>query len=152
MKPHLSSALAALTALVLAACGGGGDDGTPATTYAVNTAQRHLLVDGGSWTLTGPAPSGGNYTVIMTLSPTALGTLIIGNTEHWTSKQTYALHQGGVTIAGGPTLLFDDPGLVIKQTDNNDGTCSVATSNTALPDTASVGASGAFYSLSHLDS
>ena len=153
MKTFSSSVLAAMTALVLVACGGGGSDDSSPATYAVNTAQRHLLVDGGSWSLTGPAPSGGNYTVVMSLSPTARGTPIVGSTLHQASKQTYTLQQGGVTTSsGGPTLYFDDPGLVIVQTDNGDSSCSVATSNTALPNTASVGASGAFFSLSDLDS
>ena len=150
MKTHLHRVLAATTALALAACGGGGDV-TLTNTYAVNAAQRHLLVEGGSWTMTGPAPAGGSYTITMALSPLAAALPISGATAYPRSRQLLTLQQTGVAPVTIPqTFFFDSQSLAIIQAAYDDNTCSVATSNAALPSSAVVGASGALCSLSDL--
>lgn len=152
--PSLSRLFAGIAALILVACGGGGGDSTPTNTmYAVSAAQRHLLTEGGSWTVTGPVAAGGTYTITMALSPLTAAVPISGVTAYPRLRQLLTFQQAGVAPAtAGPTFFFDGQSLAILQTDNGDGTCSVATSNAALPTSASVGTSGAIYGLSDLGS
>ena len=49
------------------------------------------------------------------------------------------------------TYYVDLVNLSVVGWDSGSGSCSVATQNTALPDTAAVGASGAYFALSDLD-
>ena len=154
MKNYSTVVLAAATALVLAACGGGGGDGgTPANTlYAVNAAQRHLLVEGGTWTMTGTAPSGGAVSVTVALSPLAAALPISGNTAYPRTRQLFTVQGSGVAPAViGQNLFFDSASLAIVQATYDDGTCSVPTANTAMPASATLGASGASYVLNDLD-
>ncbi len=150
MNNQRSWILATMAALVLTACGGDGDS-SPAP-VSVATAQRHLLVDGGAWTLTGSGADGAPYTMNMTFTPLAAGTTIVSGAAFPRSQQTFAIVQGGVTVSsGGPTYSFDAASLAIVQSDNGDGTCSLATANTAPPASASVGAGANLYALSDLD-
>ena len=150
MKNQRPWILATAAALVLAACGGDGDS-SPAP-VSIATAQRHLLVDGGSWTLTGSGADGSPYTMNMTFVPLPADTTIVSGAAFPRSQQTFAVVQGGVTLSsGGPTYWFDAASLAVVQSDNDDGTCSLATANTAPPASASVGAGGNLYALSNLD-
>lgn len=141
---------AAAVALLMSACGGDGD--APPVLVSVAAAQRHLLVDGGSWTLTGTDPNGASYTMSVAFVPLAPDTTIVSGASYPRVQQTFAIVQDGtVAPGGGPTYWFDATSLAIVQSDNDDGTCSLATSNTSMPASASVGASGSLYALSDLD-
>lgn len=152
MKNYSSSALAAATTLVLAACGGGGSDGgtaTIATAYDVTAAQRHLLTDSASWTMIGSRPAGGTYTIIAAQSPLPAAVPIGGTTAYPRSRQVLTLQQTGVApVVAAQNVFFDSQSLAIIQTEADDNTCSIATSNSALPASAAIGASGPLYSLS----
>lgn len=101
--------------------------------------------------MTGPAPAGGSYTITMALSPLAAALPISGATAYPRSRQLLTLQQTGVAPVTIPqTFFFDSQSLAIIQAAYDDNTCSVATSNAALPSSAVVGASGALYSLSDL--
>lgn len=141
--------LATAAALVLAACGGS-DDAPPAL-VSIATAQRNLFEKGGSWTLTGKAPDGSSYTMSVAVVPLAPAATIASGATYPRTQQTFGIVQGGTTVSsGGPTYSFDAASLAIVQSDNGDGTCSLATSNTALPASAVVGAGGDLYALSDL--
>lgn len=101
--------------------------------------------------MTGPAPSGGAYTITLALSPVAAALPISGNTPYPRIRQVLTLQQTGMApVVLGQYLFVDNQSLAIIQAAYDDNTCSVATSNSALPASATVGASGAFYSLSDL--
>jgi hypothetical protein len=151
MRTLASSMISAAVALSLAACGGGGGGGDQPTTYAVSAAQRHLFSDTRSWTTTGSA-LGSNFTLTMAVAPLAAAPFPVNGRVASRSRQTITLQQAGqpadVTVS---TYYFDDADLSIVGWDNDAGTCSVATQNTALPETAAAGASGDYYRLSDLN-
>lgn len=150
MRKPSSWLLSAATAIVLSACGGGGSD-TPAapTTYAVNAALGHLLVTGGSWPMTGTA-NGQSFTLTIAFAPAAAGPFPVNGAMSAQSLQTITLVSGGSSSGGTQTVYFDATTHAFFGL-QADGTCSVATANTALPATAAVGASGAIFSESDLD-
>lgn len=140
--------LAAAAALLLAACGGGGGDTPPPGPYAVRAAQTHLLNDTHSWALSGTGPNGQPFTITMAFAPLPPAPFPIGGALGARSLQTYTVQQGGVSSSAGPTYFFDATSLAIAGSDYGDGTCSIATSNAAVPLSASVGASGPLFSVS----
>ncbi len=141
-------------ALLLAACGGGGDDTAPPppSSYAVAAAERHWLTDTGSWAMTGTGSDGKTYNIAMAFAPLAPAPFPVGGAMAARSQQTFTVQTAGVPpSSGGPTVYFDASTLAISGLDYGDGTCSVPTSNTAVPASAAVGASGLIVSISDLD-
>jgi hypothetical protein len=145
------SGLLAITAgLLLAACGGGNDPPANTTEYAVNAAQRHLLVDGGSWTMNGVAPNGVPFTVTLRLAPAAAGSFPVNGTTAARSVETFTIDASGQSDSVAQTIYFDPANLDFVGAESG-GVCTIATTITALPASAAAGASGAFFAGSDLD-
>jgi hypothetical protein len=147
-------------ALLLGACGGGGDGGTsgdggnsaaPATSYAVNAAQRHLLTDGGSWTMSGTAPGGVAFTVAMNYAPAAPAPFPVSGVMAARSIQAFTIQAAGQSDSVALTIYFDPAADLAIAGAESGGACTVATSNTAPPASAKIGDSGAFFSGSDRD-
>jgi hypothetical protein len=147
MRRKSSWMLSAATALLLVACGGGGDSASGP--YAVNAALKHLLVAGGSWTMNGSA-SGQSFTLTLAFAPAPAGLFPPNGVWSAQSVQTLTVAAAGQSNTGTITVYFD-PQLPVFFGIQADGACSVATANTALPTSATVGASGAFFTESDLD-
>jgi hypothetical protein len=156
MKFRRSWFLPAAAALLLAACGGGGDatpatPGAPAaTSYAVNAAQRHLLMDGGSWSMDGTIPGGGAFTITMNFAPSTPGQFPMTGATAASSLQTFTVQAAGQSDSVAQAIYFDPASLSFFGAESG-GACNVATSSTALPNGAAVGEGGAFFSGSDLD-
>jgi hypothetical protein len=142
-----------LTAALLAACGGNGDPtSVAAEQYAVNSAERNLLISGGSWILNGTGPTGQTFSITMELRPMPDAAFPIGGAVSSLIRENLSLVQAGVTTdMGGATLYFDRGSLAIVGVDNGDGSCAVATANAAPPSTAVVGTSGPLLTRSELN-
>lgn len=149
-KSRRAALLAITAALLLAACGGGDDPPAPATTYAVNAAQRHLLADGGSWTMNGVAPNGVAFTVTMSLAPAAVGSFPVNGATAARSVETFTIEAAGQSDSAAQTIYFDATSLAFVGAESG-GVCTIATTNTALPASAAAGAGGAFFAGSDLD-
>jgi hypothetical protein len=151
MKHFRQLALCAVAISVLAACGGGGDETTAsATNYAVNAAQRHLLVDGGSWTMNGTAPNGVPFTVTLSFAPAAAAPFPVNGVTATRSVETFTVVAAGQSDSAAQTIYFDPANLAFIGAESS-GACNVATSNAALPTGAAIGAGGTFSSGSDLD-
>ena len=146
--------LTVAAALLLAACGGGDDPpptpATPATRYAVNTAQRHLLIDGGTWTMNGIAPNGVPFAVTMNFAPAAAAPFPVNGVTAVRSVETFTIQASGQSDSVAQTIYFDPANLAFVGTESS-GACNVATSNTVLPTSAAVGAGGTFSGGTDLD-
>jgi len=152
MKDPRSHLAITLAGLLLAGCGGGGGDPPPVTLYAVSAAQAQLLSAANRWTVNGKAPDGTSFTVQIDFAPMAAGNFPIGGMPSSLTRETLTLASGGtVSDISGPTYYFDKTTLAVFGSDNGDLTCSIATSNTALPASAAVGASGPAFSFNDLD-
>lgn len=149
MRRLSSWLLSATTALVMSACGGGGDTAPSAGPYAVDAALGHLLVTGGSWTMNGTA-NGQGYTLTLAFAPVAAGPFPVTGAMSAQSLQTLTVVSAGQSSSATETIYFDAATHAILGL-QADGTCSVATANTALSATAMAGASGAIFSESDLD-
>jgi hypothetical protein len=143
-----SGLLSLAAALLLAACGGGGDT-QPAGPYAVNTALGHLLVSGGSWTMSGPA-GGQPFTLTLAFTPAPAGVFPVNGVFAAQSLQTITVVAAGQTNSGTETIYFDATTRIFFGL-QADGACSVATANTPLPATATVGTSGPIFTELDLD-
>ena len=141
--------LSAVTAALLSACGGGGTSTTSAGPYAVNAALGHLLVTGGSWTMSGTA-NGQSFTLTLAFAPGPAGPFPVNGVMSAQSLQTLTVASAGQSSSGTETIYFDAATHAIVGL-QADGACSVATANTALPATAAAGASGALFTESDLD-
>ena len=140
-------------AALLAACGGGGSDPPPPpTTYALKTAMMHMLTDTGAWTLTGVGSDAAHYTVNMSIAPLPAAAFPVSGPITARSQHTLAVQREGVaTGSTTQTIHFDGSSLAFVGWVYDDASCSVATSNTALPTSAVLGASGAMFSQSDFD-
>ena len=145
--------LATLVAtLLVAACGGGGGNGEPAPTpYSVRMAWAQLLAAPHSWTLAGTAPNAQAFTLTLAFAPLPDAPFPVTGAMAKRTAETITLGSAGQSSTGTLTLYLDQPSLAFIGFEA-DGICSVATSNTALPESALIGASGAIFALSDLDS
>ena len=148
MSKRSSGLLSLAATLLVAACGGGGD-AQPAGPYAVNAALGHLLGSGGSWTMSGSA-SGQPFTLTMAFAPAPAGLFPVNGVFAAQSLQTITIAAAGQSSSGTLTIYFD-AGTRTFFGFQADGACSVATANTALPATATAGASGPIFTESDLD-
>lgn len=149
MNPRSIAARACCLAAIslLAACGGGGGGGGSAPTdYAVRAAQRKLLTQAASWTVSGTA-NGQAGTLTVSNAPVSDALFAPLGAQSARSQQTFSLQMLGDTSTSTGTYYFDRAGLAVFGTDNGDGTCSVATANTTIPEQAQVGAQGVLYQL-----
>ncbi len=147
--PWIVPALAWL--LLAAACGGGGDGGSGPSQgpYAANEGFRRLLVFGGSWNLHGNA-AGQPFTMTLAFAPAPIAPFPVDGTLASRSVQTLSLTSGGLTSTSTETIYYAAQTNAIVGLDI-DGACSVATANTAVPATASIGDSGPIFTESDLD-
>jgi hypothetical protein len=148
MSKRSNGLLSIAAALLVTACGGGGDS-QPAGPYAVNAALNHLLVTGGSWTMSGSA-SGQPFTLTMAFAPGPAGLFPVNGVFAAQSVQTITAVAAGQSSSGTQTIYFD-AGTHAFLGFQADGTCSVATANTALPATAAADASGPIFTETDLD-
>jgi hypothetical protein len=132
----------------MSACGGGGGDAQSGP-YAVNAALGHLLVTGGSWTMSG-STSGQPFTLTMAFARVPDGIFPVNGVFAAQSLQTITVTAAGQSQSGTQTIYFD-AGLRVFFGFQADGACSVATANTVLPATAAVGATGPIFTDSDLD-
>ena len=145
---HRLAALAAAT-LVVAGCGGGGGDaGIPGTAqYAVQSAYRNLLNATATWSVSGTGSDAAAYRIDLGLRPAAAAVFAVTGATGSVSEQFQRLVRNGAVLAEGTTRVYFNAGtLALLGSDDGDGTCGVATGNTALPTTATIGASGALTS------
>lgn len=155
MKFRRSWVWSAAAALLLAACGGGDDaplatPSPPAASYAVNAAQRHLLTEGGAWSMEGTLPTGEAFMIGMNFAPSTAGPFPRTGATAARSVQTFTVQSAGQSDSVAETIYFDPASLAFFGSEFN-GTCNLGTSNAALPDSAAVGEGGAFFSGSDLD-
>jgi hypothetical protein len=142
--------MAAAAAALLAACGGGGDAaGAPVGPYMVNAALQKLLATGGSWPMSG-TNNGTSFTVTIAFAPTTNGPYPVDGTASSRAVETITIASNGTSSSGTQTIYFNPTtdafiGLLAS------GLCSTATSNTALPASAVVGAAGPIFTENDLD-
>ena len=144
--------LSTLASLLMTACGGGGGDELSPGPYAANTALHRLLVTGGTWSNLRGVANGQPFTATIAYAPAPSGLFPVTGTFAMQSIQTVAITAAGVTGSVSETIYY----VPLAQTDafiglQVDGLCSVATSNTAVPAAASIGASGPIFAESDLD-
>jgi hypothetical protein len=143
--------VSAATALLLVACGGGGgDDGPPAGPYAVNTALGHLLVNGRSWDLHGTA-NGQAFALTLSFAPLPAGLFPVNGVFAGQSLETLTVVEAGQSTSEARTIFFGPTNLAFFGVQFEGGICSVATANTLLPTTASIGAAGPLFTETDLD-
>ena len=149
---HRLAALAAATLIVAGCGGGGGDAGIPGTTqFAVQSAYRNLLNATATWSLTGIGSDAAAYRIDLGLRPAAAAVFAVTGTTGSVSEQFQRLVRNGSVLGEGTTrVYFNASTLALLGSDDGDGTCSVVTVNTALPMTATIGASGALTSANDL--
>lgn len=145
--------LATLVAtLLVAACGGRGGNGEPAPTpYSVRMAWAQLLAAPHSWTMTGTDANAQAFTLTLAFTPIADGPFPGTGAMAKRTEATLTVVWAGQSSTSALTIYLDQLNLSIIGTET-EGSCSVATSNTALPESALIGASGAIFALSDLDS
>jgi len=142
--------ITAVSILLLAACGGGGGDPPPPpTSYAVRSAWTQLLTTAHSWTLTGTAPNSQQFTITMDFAPIPDGAFQVNGVMARRVQETLTIASGGQSDSAAQTIYLDPTSLAVIGFDEG-GTCSVATSNSALPDSASIGSGGPLFGLSDL--
>jgi hypothetical protein len=142
--------ITAASILVLAACGGGGGDPpAPTTSFAIKTAWSQFLTVGHSWTLTGMAPNSQPFTITMDFAPMPDGAFPVNGVMAKRVQETLTIASGGQSNSGAQTIFLDPTSLAVVGFDEG-GTCSIATSNATLPDTATIGSGGQLFSLSDL--
>jgi hypothetical protein len=146
--------LAAVASLLFTACGGGGggDDDPPPGPYAANAGLHRLLATGGSWSNLRGTAGGQPFTIAITFSPAPAGAFPVTGSFVSQAIQTVSITAAGVTSSGAMTIYYaplagSDAFIGLQA----DGMCSLATSNTALPDAAQIGAGGSMFDLSDLD-
>ncbi|MEO8524625.1 MAG: hypothetical protein ABI460_07900 [Caldimonas sp.] len=148
MRVGPSLASSAATVLLLAACGGGGGDSAApvAASYAVAASFAHLLAAGGSWTMSGTA-NGQSFTLVNAFAPAAAGTFPLTGVAASELTETLTVTVGNQITVASETIYFDRTSGAIFGA-QSDGSCSGANSNTPLPTTAALGASGPIYASS----
>jgi len=156
MKACASLAWCGIAVSVLAGCGGGGGDPPPPppppATYAVRAALANLLTVGGSWTVSGTASDGSAYSLTFGFAPAASAPFPVSGEMAERSIETVSTNAGGVDLGSSTlTYYFHAADLAFVGIAADDGTCSSMSSNTALPATASPGASGALYAENDYD-
>ncbi|MGZ5204271.1 MAG: hypothetical protein ACXWCI_05110 [Caldimonas sp.] len=144
--------LLALAALLMTACGGGGGDDLSPGPYAANTALHRLLVTGGTWNNLAGNANGQPFTATIAFAPGPSGLFPATGTFSAQTIQTVTITAAGASNSVSETIYY----VPLAQTDafiglQVDGLCSVATSNTAVPTAASIGASGPIFAESDLD-
>jgi len=145
MRTNQPWILPAAATLLLAACGGGGGDPPPPpppTTVAVAAANGHLLTETHSWSTTGTGSDGVNYKFTLTTSPLQATAFPATGTMAARSLQTFTIEAQGVAATGAQTFYFDPATLAFVGTEYADGSCAITTTDTPLPGSAAVGASG----------
>ena len=134
MKFRRSWVWSAAAALLLAACGGG-DDAPPATlsppappaaSYAVNAAQRHLLTEGGAWSMEGTLPTGEAFMIGMNFAPSTAGPFPRTGATAARSVQTFTVQSAGQSDSVAETIYFDPASLAFFGSEFN-GTCNLGT-------------------------
>lgn len=141
---------------LLVGCGGGGgyaDPGPGAAPYDLPTAYRHLLTTAANWSVSGAGSDGANYRIDVSVQPRPPAVFPVSGVTGAVSDTFQRLVRNGTVLVEGTTRSFyNTTTLASIGTDEGDGSCTVATSNTALPATAQVGATGAFASHNELAS
>jgi len=147
-------ALALPMAALLAACGGGGDDGDtstgtqnpPQAVASVNVAAawRNFLTGTWNWTATGIGPDGKKYTFSVATKPGAPGTFSLTGESGATSIQTSRVSvEGGNSATSTQTPYYSGANLFGIRYD--DGTCSIVPRlPSAIPGASPIGSSGDF--------
>jgi hypothetical protein len=140
----------AAAAALLAACGGGGDTAaTPVGPYMINAALQHLLLTGGSWPMSG-SDNGTTVTVTIAFAPAASGPYPVDGTASSQAVETITIASSGTSSSGTQTIYFNATADAFIGLQSS-GLCSTATSNTALPASAVVGAAGPIFTENDLD-
>ena len=128
--------------LVLAGCGGGGSDAgiSGSTQFAVQDAYRKLINATTGWSVTGTGSDAATYRIDFNLKLAAPAVFPVTGANGAVSEQFTRVVRNGSMLAEGTSRLFFNAGtLALLGTDEGDGTCSLATSNSTLP--ASAGSS-----------
>lgn len=148
-------AIQILAAAALAACGGGGGGGTAAPTPTapastnVEAAVRALVRNTHSYSLHGSASTGASLTGTMSTAPA--GTLSYQGLNFDSSALTLSVSSGSTLLSAQTLVLWYYTGTVNLRFSTNSGSnsCDFYTANTALPTSASLGTSGAYFTATH---
>lgn len=146
----LTAFTALLSSLLMAACGGGGDDTPLPTSYAARMAWAQLLSAQRAWTMTGAGPNAQAFTITLAFDPIPDGPFPVNGTTAKRTQETVTVSSAGQTNTLMQTIYLDRTSLAFIGFDV-DGACSVATSNAELPLNTLIGASGPVFSLSDLE-
>jgi len=146
-----------LNAAVLAACGGGGGPPggaapppPPAASFSVNTAWRNVLTSTRSWTVSGTASDGLDYVLTIQMQANASSLFAPLGASYPHSDVAVQLAQGGSSVNSGLNQSYYDAGtFMVVGTANSLNvvggaitSCSIATSASVPPTTATVGGTG----------
>ncbi|MGH8312186.1 MAG: hypothetical protein ACRER9_02730 [Gammaproteobacteria bacterium] len=136
----------AIAVLCLQACGGGGGSGSnnppPPQTYALNSAISAYEQENHNYNLT--ATNGGNtYTFQLSFTPGAMGSFL--GQSAFTGTASATLSENGTVISNDiqTSYFLLGPFKPLGSVDTN-GNVYVASNQTALPDNATIGGSGAY--------
>ncbi len=158
MKTRLT-ALALGAALLLAACGGGGDSGNsgftpPTDDFAVLTGWQNLMGVGGSWTVTGTTADNASWEATLQLAPQASAAFPPTGMPYVGTRVTSTVKRNGTASGSGIVEYFREADTRIAAIRNTGTTqvCASSTSNALPPAAAKVNASGALASLVTLNS
>jgi hypothetical protein len=163
MKRSHRTWIGALAIATLAACGGGGGSsgGPPpsSASFDVNAGWRNVLTITRTWTVSGVASDGKTYTLAIGTAPGPGSTFPVTGAAAARADVSVLLSEGGTTVNSGVNQTFFDPvTYLVVGTRNSINTpggavisCSVATSASVPPASATIGASGALDTLDELD-
>jgi hypothetical protein len=143
-------ALALIIGIVLAACGGGGHDDSPPISYEIKRAWVQLFAATSSWTMTGSGPNAQSFTLTVAFEGMPEAPFPVNGVTARRMQETITVDSGGQSQSDSQVIYLDPATFGFVGLESA-GFCSVATSNTALPDTASRGSSGPLFVVSDLD-
>ena len=157
MPRHTLHCLFASAALLLSACGGGGDSAgvPPDATYNAAAAWQNLLTTNFAYTVNGVASDGNSYSLSVSGAAASAATFpVTGVTANRTAINSTIQRNGMTVVTASTETFFDSNYLVLgsrfSQPDA-DAVCEVGIS-AALPGTAAtVGSTGSLSTRSELD-
>jgi predicted small secreted protein len=147
--------LTAACAAALAGCGGGGDGaGSDVSVgpYQIKTAVRNLVTTANSWaTISGRGSDGNTYALTLSSAPLSDGVFAVtgATTARYAQTSTVRINAGTPSTTTS-TGYYNASDVTPVGSSSSDGTCSLVTASTVLPDLANLGASGAFGNSSKL--
>jgi hypothetical protein len=133
-----------LAPLLLAACGGGGGDGSAnGERYAVSQVWATMLTQPSTWTTSGVGSDGRTWRLSSTFAPGSDAAFpVSGDTAQRTTQLTSVTVDGASQGSAAITLYFSGSPPTLLGDQDDTGQCGAAISSSLPPDEAQLGQSG----------